>query len=77
MNVLNLDKNKGVQFWYRLDAVLHLVLCDLNEAAIALLLHHGVDAIPGDPGVDLDVLQLDPVPRVLDEHLLNQVNQFR
>ena len=68
MNFFDLDKNEGIQFWYRLDAVLHLVLCDLNEAAIALLLHHRVEAVSSDPGVELEILKLDSALWFLLQH---------
>lgn len=68
MYFLNLDKNEGIKFWYRLDAVLHLVLCDLNKAAVAFLLHHGVEAVSGDPRVELEILKLDSALWFLLQH---------
>lgn len=64
----NLYKNESIKFRYRLDTVLHLILCDLNQAAIALLLHHWVEAVSSDPGVELEILKLDSVLWFLLQH---------
>ena len=65
----NLDKNEGIKFWYRRDAVLDIIVRDLNEAAVALLLHHWVEAMPRDPGVELEILKLDSILGFLLQHL--------
>ena len=72
-----LHQNQGVQLGDGLDTVLHLVISHLDEAAVALLPHHGIHAVPRHPGVDLDLLQLDSLSWILHQHLTDQGYQFR
>ena len=72
-----LHQNQSVQLGDGLDAVLHLVISHLNEAAVALLPHHGIHAVARHPGVHLDLLQLDSLSRILHQHLTDEGNQLR
>ena len=72
-----LHQNQSVQLGDGLDAVLHLVISDLDEAAVALLPQHGIHPVPRHPGVHLDLLQLDSLSRILHQHLTDEGYQLR
>ena len=77
IGLLHLDKYQSIELGNGLDTVLHLILSHLNQPAIALLPHHGIQAVPRHPGVHLDLLQLDPLAGVLDQHLTQQLQELR
>ena len=58
------------------DAVLHLVLCHLDEGAVVFLLQHGVDAVSRDPGVILQLGQRHSLQGTFYQHLLQQICQL-
>ena len=71
-----LDKYESVELGNGLHAVFHLIVRDLYQTTVALPPHHGVEAVARDPGVHLDLLQLDPLTGVLQQHLTEQVQQL-
>ena len=48
-----LDQYESVQLGDGGDTVLHLILRHLYQGTVGLLLHHGVHAIPSNPGIGL------------------------
>ena len=72
-----LHQNKSVQLGDGLDTVLHFIIRHLDETAVALPPHHGIEAVPRHPGVHLDLLQLDSLSRILHQHLTDEGYQLR
>lgn len=68
-----LDKDQCVQSWYDPDAVLNLLLRDLDQMAVLFLGSHLRKSVSCHPDVFLDLVQHQPQPRIFLQHAEYQI----